>query len=186
MESRNSAQKHDPANEEVAIVDPNDVLIGSASRREMRRRNLIHRASYIIVLDRQGRLFVQKRSMGKDVYPGLLDVAAGGVVLAGESYEVSAERELAEELGISGVALEPVLDQYHEDEGNRVWGRIFLCRSEGPFVLQAEEVDDGFFMTVDQVLAPHGRHLFTPDGLAVVERLVADGVLASAGAQPED
>ena len=40
----------------------------------------------------------------KDVYPSYYDVAVGGVVGAGESYDDGAQRELAEELGITGRA----------------------------------------------------------------------------------
>ena len=63
-------------------------------------------------------------------------MATGGVVLAGESYEGAAERELAEELGITGVRLRGHFDFFHEDAGNRVWGRVFSCTYNGDVTLQ--------------------------------------------------
>ena len=93
----------DPGDEHVTIVDDENRVVGSVLRREMRSRRLPHRATYILVFNSGGELFVQKRTMTKDVFPGYYDVAAGGVVLAGEGYMEGAVRELAEEMGIGGI-----------------------------------------------------------------------------------
>ena len=79
--------------------------------------------------------------MSKDVYPGYYDIAAGGVVLAGETYEEAAERELEEELGVAGAVLIPCFDHFYEDDANKVWGRGFRCQHEGPFILKEEEIE---------------------------------------------
>jgi isopentenyldiphosphate isomerase len=160
-----------PAEEIVAIVDRDNMPIGAVTRRIMRQQRLIHRASYILVFNTAGDLFIQKRTMSKDVYPGYWDLAAGGVVLAGESYEESARRELHEELGITGIKLRPLFDQYYEDEHNRVWGRIFACTSNGPFTLQAEEIDHGRFIPLDHIEQLHQSEPVTPDGLQLLQRL---------------
>ncbi len=160
------------AEELVAIVDRDNRVIGSAWRHEMRAQNLIHRATYILVLNQADELFVQLRTMSKDIYPGHYDVAAGGVVLAGEAYAAAAERELAEELGVRGVPLTAHFDFYHETPDNRVWGRVFSCRHEGPFTLQAEEVAGGSFTPLTAIAALASRHPFTPDGLRVLERFL--------------
>lgn len=146
-------QPYNPAEEIVVIVDGRNQPIGAVTRKIMRQQRLIHRASYILVFNTQGELFIQKRSQTKDIYPGYWDLAAGGVVLEGESYEESAKRELREELGISGVKLRPLFDQYFEDAGNRVWGRIFACTSNGPFTLQEEEIDYGQFISLGEIEA---------------------------------
>ena len=164
----------DPGREIVQLVDREDREIGAVARHIMRRQRLIHRASYILVFNKKGELFVQRRTMTKDMYPGYLDIAAGGVVLAGESYEESAARELEEELGIKA-GIQFLFDQYYEDENNRVWGRIFSCVHEGPFTLQPEEVEDGWFMSAHKALALSEREPFTPDGVELLRRLVESG-----------
>ncbi len=160
-----------PAEEIVQIVDRDNKVTDVLPRHLMRSRGLIHRASYILVFNDQQQLFVQKRTTTKDIYPGYWDVAAGGVVLASESYEQSASRELAEELGVSGIPLTPLFDHYFEDSTNRVWGRIFRCTHEGPFTLQPEEVADGRFMSVPQILESSLREPFTPDGLLILQQI---------------
>jgi len=162
---------NNPKDEIIQIVDEENTEIAAVSRRIMREQLLIHRACYILVFNQAEDLFVQKRTKTKDVYPGYYDVAAGGVVLAGESYEESAERELAEELGIEGVELTPCFDNYFEDTVNKVWGRVFHCKHEGPFDLQKEEIESGGFMNVTQILDAADSQLFTPDGIEILRRL---------------
>ena len=60
------------ANEIVAIVDAQNNVVGAAPRWEMRANRLIHRSTYILVFNPEGALYVQKRTMTKDVFPGLL------------------------------------------------------------------------------------------------------------------
>jgi len=160
-----------PAEELVEIVDRDNTPIGAVTRRIMRQQNLIHRASYILVFNRQGQLFIQKRTATKDMYPGYWDLAAGGVVQTGETYLESAARELREELGVAGVKLKHLFDQYFEDEHNKVWGRIFSCVNNGPFTLQAEEIDYGRFIPLSEIEALHKSEPITPDGMALLRRL---------------
>jgi isopentenyldiphosphate isomerase len=165
----------DPGAESIIIVDRKNRIIGTVARRIMRQQRLIHRASYILVFNVKGELFVQKRAATKDIYPGYWDLAAGGVVLAGESYEESARRELAEELGIKGGRLRCLFDQYYEDADNRVWGRIFACTHNGPFTLQAEEIENGFFMPLSTIVTLRQTEPITPDGVEVLRRLTQPG-----------
>lgn len=157
------------ADEIVTIVDANNQPIGTAPRRRMRAERLTHRATYVLVFDSRGRLLIQKRTTDKDIYPGYYDVAAGGVVLAGESYEECAVREAKEELGIINTPLTGHFDFYFEDERGRVWGRVFSCAHDGPFTLQREEIESGQFMGLEDVLKEKVTPL-TPDTLLALSR----------------
>lgn len=160
-----------PASEKVIIVDHRNHKTGVTTRAEMRRRHLIHRASYILVFNHGNELFLQKRTGTKDIYPGRYDIAAGGVVQADETYEQSAKRELQEELGIADVPLIRLFDHFYGDADNQVWGRIFSCRHEGPFVLQEEEVASGRFLPLATILSMmHSPTRFTPDGIEILSR----------------
>jgi isopentenyldiphosphate isomerase len=158
------------ADEIVVIVDEDNHIVGAAPRREMRAKRLPHRSTYILVFNSQGELYVQKRTMTKDVFPGYYDPATGGVVLAGESYEEGARRELAEELGIHDVPLTSLFTFYFADERTRVWGGVFACVYDGAMVLQPEEVESGEFVPPAEVLRRAQTALYTPDGLYVLRR----------------
>ena len=159
-----------PADEIVAIVDEHNHVIGSAPRREMRAGKLRHRSTYILVFNSQGELFVQKRTMIKDIYPGYYDPCTGGVVLHGESYELSAARELEEEVGIREVSLTWHFEFYFEDDLGRVWGSVFSCVYDGDMVLQVEEVESGEFLPIATILQRAQTEPYTPDGLLALHR----------------
>jgi 8-oxo-dGTP pyrophosphatase MutT (NUDIX family) len=159
-----------PQDEIVAIVDKENNVTGTAPRSEMREKGLPHRATYILVFNSKGELFVQKRTPVKDIYPGYYDVATGGVVMAGESYDESAARELQEEMGIQGVSLTHLFDFYHQDVSNRVWGRAYSCVYDGEIVLQEEEVESGGFCSLETIIDASRQDSYTPDGLYVLKR----------------
>lgn len=165
------AMKHE---EIVQIVNGDNEPVNTVPRSVMRREGLIHRAGYILVFNSAKELFIQKRTMTKDVFPGYWDIAAGGVVLAGESYLSSARRELLEELGLEADELEYLFDHFYEDASTRVWGRVYRCCHEGPFTLQKEEIEYGRFLRVDRIFELARREPVTPDGLEILHRLMAE------------
>lgn len=162
------------ADELVVLVDAENREIGATTRARMRAEQLLHRATYVFVFDASGRLYAQQRTYTKDVYPGYWDLAAGGVVLAGESYDDSAERELAEELGITGVSLDPWFEFYFEDNRSPVWGRAYGVYSyEGPLRLQEEEVLAVERLVVADILEGREQRQFTPDSVLALRRRMA-------------
>ncbi|HID98025.1 MAG TPA: NUDIX domain-containing protein [Thermodesulfobacteriaceae bacterium] len=161
-----------PSDELVTIVDEDNNEICRVARRVMRNGNLTHRASYVIVYNSRGELFVMKRTSGKDIYPGCYEIAAGGVVLAGETYEESARRELFEELGIVSRCIETLFDFFFSEEGNSVWGRVFKCVHDGPMIFQEEEVAGGEFLRPEAAMALSRKKNFTPDSVMLLRRLL--------------
>jgi len=148
---------------------------GAAPRWQVRRDNLRHRATAVLLLDPAGRVYVHRRTEDKDVYPGAHDCWAGGCVLAGEGPGDAAVRELAEELGVSGVPLSPLWVAPYADEVTRYVSHNFAAAWDGPVVHQAAEVASGGWMTVAELR----EHLadpdwpFVPDGRVGIERWLA-------------
>jgi isopentenyldiphosphate isomerase len=153
------------SSELVDVVDVDDRVIGRATRAEVRARGLRHRATYILVFNARGQLFVHRRTATKDVYPSYYDVTVGGVVATGEGYDAGAQRELAEELGITDVRPRPILRFQYEDADNRVNGRVYSCSYDGPLALQAEEIVSGEWLDLDVVLERLRELPFCPDGV---------------------
>ncbi len=88
-------------NERFPIVDKNDRILRDASRSQVHGNNLRHRAVHILIFDPIGEVYLQQRSRWKDRHPLKWDSSAAGHVIATESYDDAAQRELKEELGIS-------------------------------------------------------------------------------------
>lgn len=140
-------------NEEIFdVVDEFDRVIAHLPRSEVHRRALRHRAVHVLVFNAEGRIFLQKRSMKKDCFPGTWDSSASGHLDRGEDYDACAVREAREELGL---VLATVPDRLFKidacpDTGHEfVW--IYRCRSEGPFVLHPDEIETGDWFSIDEV-----------------------------------
>lgn len=86
------------------IVDDNGQPTGEIiDRVTAHREGIPHRTSHVwLVQIKDGRLKVllQKRSEGKDSYPGCYDISSAGHIPAGVDFVPSALRELKEELGV--------------------------------------------------------------------------------------
>ncbi len=162
------------ARERIQLVDARNRPCGSAWRHTMRRFRFWHRATYIVVRNARGEICVQRRTLIKEVFPGGLDLAAGGVVGAGEAEHLAARRELAEELGIRGVALRSAGSFVHAEGGNHIHGSLFLVDHDGPLTLQVEEVAEVFWRSPGEALALDG---VTPDTRQAVLALLATGLL---------
>jgi isopentenyldiphosphate isomerase len=157
----------------IAWVDREDQPIGALPRAELRERGLIGRGTYILLFNSAGELCVHRRTLSKAVYPGYWDVAAGGMVQADESYELSAARELEEELGVCGVPLIAHERFFFDQPDNRLWCAVFSAVWDGPLKLQPEEVLEARFINIDQVLSETAEKPYCPDSLAALKRYLA-------------
>lgn len=132
-------------------------------RATMRRHNLRHAATGIVVLNPRGEIYVHRRTATKDVYPGMYDFCAGGVVQAGEHPVESARRELAEELGVVVAQLDPLGEADFEDAHARYHAFLFSVTYEGEIVHQPDEVEWGAWVTPGRLLEMLDEFAFVPD-----------------------
>lgn len=134
------------------VVDEADRVVGQATRRVVHANNWRHRAVHVLVFDRRGRVFLHKRSMAKDLFPGLWDSSCAGHVGAGEDYDGTAVRELREELGVGP---EGPLERLFKLEAQPMTGWEFVWvyrwRHDGPFQLDRDEIECGDWFTPAEV-----------------------------------
>jgi isopentenyldiphosphate isomerase len=164
----------------VALYTPTGTPTGTGVQRSvMRRNNLMHGVASVVVRDSAGRIYVHRRTDTKDVFPGDHDAFISGCMQFGESPEDCARRELAEELGVTGVSLTPVLTTTYEDSRTKQVACVFLTWYDGPVSHQPEEIAWGGWMTVDELRSRLNDPTwpFVPDGRALLERLLKRGVL---------
>jgi 8-oxo-dGTP pyrophosphatase MutT (NUDIX family) len=159
----------DVGEEPVEIVDEDDRVIEITSRRAVREGHRLHRCTYVVVTDGDGRVYLHRRTDTKDVYAGMYDFTAGGVNGVGETYAQAAAREVAEELGVTAEPIFRFLHRYDGPDGT-CWGGTFDVAWDGPVVWQPEEVAWGAFVTLEEADDWLAREPFCPDGLEVFER----------------
>ena len=136
----------------LSVVDENDQVIDTLPRNIIHDSGLRHRAVHILVFNSQDKLFLQKRSMQKDLNKGLWDTSVAGHVDAGEEYTPSAIREAKEELGINLVnRLKPLFKLSPTQELGMEFIQIYQCIHNGPFTLNRDEIDEGNWFFTDDI-----------------------------------
>lgn len=163
----------DADEELVERVDEDDHVIEVVPRSRMRRENLRHRSAAVVVMSTDGRLLVHRRADTKDLRPGWWDVCAGGVVAPGESYDAAASRELAEELGLTGVELRHLGSGRFDDDHSRELSEVYLTVSDGPFRFADGEVAEARLVTRDELRVLMRDQPFLPSCEAMILPLVA-------------
>ncbi len=136
--------------EQIAVVDAHNRFLRWSGRRAIHEQRLTHRSVYVLVFDRAGRMLVQLRHRDKQVFPLHWDISCAGHVCrddyhAGPDTEVdlvyrnTAQRELAEELGITASLEE--LDHLAPSDTHYEQTRVFRAYSDSYGALQAEELE---------------------------------------------
>jgi isopentenyldiphosphate isomerase len=153
----------------LAIVDDDDAVVAVATFDEMLAKALTFRSANIFVFNSSGELFVHKRSKNLPTFAGKWDVKLGGIVDAGETYEEAATRELAEEAGIRDTAIEflfPLKHRTSQFNNNR---RVYKCVYDGKMTLQESEIEEGKFVSMDEVLKMRDDGLLSESAERVLE-----------------
>lgn len=158
----------------VDVVDESDKIISQEPLESCLELGLMHRAVGVILRNPKNELFLQRRSLGDDYFPGSWTLSCTGHVNAGESCHDAAVRELHEELGLE--ELNPAYLLKHNIPKIRFENRIeyeimYLYECEAGLAeikLDREEVEEGKYISISDLkneLRDYGAR-FTPDAIA--------------------
>jgi isopentenyldiphosphate isomerase len=148
--------------EVLEVVDRDGNIKGLAKRSDIHGDpSLIHRVIHILVFDKKGRLLLQKRSMNKDVAPGKWDTSVGGHVNPGEEILEAARREMKEELGVAGCALNYLYSYLFSNHTESELVSTFSCEYNGRFLFNKDEIDEIAFWDIDKIRENLGRDIFS-------------------------
>ena len=140
------------------VVNERDEVVRQATRREVHATGLWHRAIHVLVFDAQGRVFLQKRSMLKDLSPGHWDSSCSGHLDAGEDYDAAAVRELGEEIGVRPPTPPERwfrIEACTETGWEFVW--VYRLRYDGPITIDPREIQYGEWVAPSEVSARLAR-----------------------------
>ena len=100
MADEKKVKKNDQSKELLDVLDENGVFQGRvASRGDVHRLGLWHRAIIVALVNDDNKVLIQKRSLKKEKFPGLWDLSVAGHLPAGQDSVSCAAAEVMEEIG---------------------------------------------------------------------------------------
>jgi isopentenyldiphosphate isomerase len=159
-----TSQSRTAVSEWFPIVDQAGFVVGRSTREYCHSgAKPLHPVIHIHIIDRMGRIYLQKRSMRKDIQPGKWDTAVGGHVSYGEMILEAAYREASEEVGLT--AFNPIYIKSYEFESEIEKELVNVFAAVGSFELHPDmdEVDEGRWWDVADIDAALGQGVFTPN-----------------------
>ena len=166
------------------LVNEQGDLIGKATRAFCHSGSFaLHPVVHLHVFNSAGQLFLQKRSMSKDIQPGMWDTSVGGHVDFVETTELQTDataaatqldspaswvlsalrREAREELGI--IHFEPIFAFRYSFRSIYEFELVhtFFTVYDGLLTVDPVEISEGRFWDISEVLANLGKGVFTPN-----------------------
>lgn len=162
-----------PKNTEIIpIVEATGMVVGRTTRAYCHGGECpLHPVVHLHIIDRFSRVYLQKRSLSRELYPGCWDTAVGGHITYGEQLEEALYREAAEELGLydfNPVHLRSYV--YHGKNEEELVNVFATIRSSMPKVSN-DEVSEARFWTRESIAKAEGTGVLTPNFEAEYEQI---------------
>lgn len=146
------------------VVERSGLVVGRALRSYCHSgAKPLHPVIHIHIIDRNSRIYLQKRPLTKDIQPGKWDTAVGGHVSYGESIIETLYREASEELGFS--EFNPIYLETYEFESSVEREMVNVFAVVGTYDLRPdpEEIEEGRWWDVAEIDESIGKGIFTPN-----------------------
>lgn len=146
------------------LVNKMGETIGKATRKECHSGSKqLHPVIHLHIFNDAGELYLQKRSMTKDIQPGKWDTAVGGHIDYGETVEEALRREVREELGITAFTPQFITRYVFESAIEKELVNTFRTIYNGEIKPDTEELDGGRFWSLEEIKSNLGQNVFTPN-----------------------
>lgn len=149
------------------IVNAEGAVIGKATRKDCHGGSmLLHPVVHLHVIGDDGSIYLQKRSMNKDIQPGKWDTAVGGHVDYGENIFDALLREAREELGIMNISPVKLISYEFKSSRERELVNTYYIRVNPDIFspkIDPVEIDDARFWRRTEIEQAIGTGVLTPN-----------------------
>jgi 8-oxo-dGTP diphosphatase len=155
------------------VYDRNGNLAGYAkTRSDVWSADEYHLGACLWIINREGHLLIQKRAASKRKFPNAWG-NVGGSAISGETSRQCCAREVLEEVGITVNGNDLVfLQRSVFKNGINDDYALLLDFPIEDVVIQADEVSEAKWASVDEIKQLFAQRLFMMDDLAEIEKLI--------------
>lgn len=150
--------------EYLPVVEENGMVTGRSAREYCHSGvKVLHPVVHVHLIDRLGRIYLQKRPMHKIIQPGKWDTAVGGHVSYGESLLEAVYRESFEELRLREFHPQYIRSYVYESEVEKELINVFAAVGNFDVTPDADEVDEGRWWSLSEIDEVAGKGFLTPN-----------------------
>nr|WP_321257228.1 NUDIX domain-containing protein [uncultured Pseudodesulfovibrio sp.] len=153
-------------NQPIEVVDGKNRPLAVLSKTTVHRQLLVHRSVQVIVLNPDGKIFLQKRNNNKQFFPGRWDISARTHPRAGESNYDAGLRALKDELNLEVEHLHFWMEIPAGPETGFEHVTLYTVpKNIHPITPNTDEVSEGFYYSLEEMtcLVKEFKELLTPN-----------------------
>ncbi|PIT89294.1 MAG: hypothetical protein COU27_01110 [Candidatus Levybacteria bacterium CG10_big_fil_rev_8_21_14_0_10_36_7] len=135
----------------LEIFDGKGKKLGVASRKASHKLHLIDKVAHVFVFNSKGELFLQKRAMNKDVFPGYYAPSASGHFELNETPLQAAKRETKEEMGINAEKIKHLGCFKCVTPEMGEWIHVFMLVTNEPIKINESEISEAKFFSIKEL-----------------------------------
>lgn len=156
-------------------VDAADRRLGTVIRRDVFSSKAGFRVAHIFLFNTSGAILLQQLAGSRLRFPFHWGSSVAAYLFSGESYVGAAQRRVEQELGVSGLVLDPVLKTAMNDNGCQKFIELFTAVFDGTFMIDRSHIAkvDFFAPTMIETAITQGARQFTPTFLHLWNRFKA-------------
>jgi isopentenyldiphosphate isomerase len=155
------------------VIDEEGNVTGRTTRAVCHGGSMwLHPVVHLHIFNSDGALYLQRRSMSKDIQPGKWDTAVGGHVDYGEQIETALRREAREELALKEFSPVELFHYVWQSQREREMVCAYRTTTDAVLTPDLDEVSEGRYWTLAELQAALGTGIFTPQFEQELPRLL--------------
>ena len=124
---------------------------------------MLHPVVHLHIFNKAGDLYLQKRSINKDIQPGKWDTAVGGILTTERRSKMPFTGKYGKNLGITDFIPQFITRYVFESAIEKELVNTYRTIYDGPVIPDPSELDGGRFWSPSEILENMGKGIFTPN-----------------------